>query len=210
MHRESAAGAAERKTRDEDRLLILGMLRGDDSSMATIDGWIRRAAMPFRRRLEHQWDDLLQDLRLEVFRLLKEERFRGDSSLRSYLWQVVGHSCLDRIRSARRWRWTDLEEAVTVDAELPPSTSRPPTWNATRDLLMRVLERMPQACRRLWEMIYAGWSYPEMSRRVGVSEGALRVRVLRCRRRAGEVRGELLGKIGGNEKPGSDAKESKG
>jgi DNA-directed RNA polymerase specialized sigma24 family protein len=42
-------------------------------------------------------------------------------------------------------------------------------------------------------MVLAGLSYREMSDRTGVAEGTLRVRVLRCRKRAIELRAELLG-----------------
>ncbi len=178
--------------RSEDAKIIAGFLRDEAAAVKIVDDWIRRAALSFRRRLANEWDDLLQDLRLEVFRLLKESRFRGDSSLKSYLWQVVGHSCLDRIRAARRWRWSDLEEAVEAGVELTPGADRLPFWNPTRDLLMRVLERMPQGCRRLWKMIVLGLSYREMSVQVGASEGTLRVRVLRCRQQASRVRTELL------------------
>ncbi len=187
--------------RSQDAEIIAGFLRDEAAAVAIVDDWIHRAARSFRRRLAHDWDDLLQDLRLEAFRLLKDGRFRGDSSLKSYLWQVVGHSCLDRIRAARRWRWTDLEAAI--DAGPVPSTEAAyqPPWSSTRDLLMRVLERMPQACRRLWQMIVHGHSYKEMSARLGASEGALRVRVLRCRQQASRVRAELLG----NEAPPPNA-----
>lgn len=191
--------------RDQDSELIAGLVRGDSAAVTTVDGWVRRAALPFRRRLSSQWDDLLQDLHLEVFRLLKEGRFRGQSSLKSYLWQVVGHSCVDRIRSAQRWRWTDLEETVTADLEHTAASQRLPSWNPVRDLLMRVLERIPQGCRRLLTMIVAGLSYKEMSDRVGSSEGALRVRVLRCRQQAHRIRAELLAQRGCNETPSPDA-----
>ncbi len=187
----------------EDAEIVAGFLRDEAPAVATVDDWICRAARSFRRRLAHEWDDLLQDLRLEVFQLLKDHRFRGDSSLKSYLWQVVGHSCLDRIRAARRWRWSDLEEAATAGVEPTASADHLAAWSPARDLLMRVLERMPQGCRQLWEMIVIGLSYREMSARAGASEGALRVRVLRCRQRATRVRAELL--AGCNESPPPDA-----
>jgi DNA-directed RNA polymerase specialized sigma24 family protein len=40
-------------------------------------------------------------------------------------------------------------------------------------------------------MVLAGLTYREMSSRTEVAEGALRVRVLRCRKRALELREEL-------------------
>lgn len=45
-------------------------------------------------------------------------------------------------------------------------------------------------------MILDGLSYQEMSLRLGSSEGALRVKALRCRKRAVAVRDQLLSKTG--------------
>jgi len=41
-------------------------------------------------------------------------------------------------------------------------------------------------------MILAGLSYKEMSQRLNVAEGTLRVRVLRCREKATNLRRDLL------------------
>lgn len=198
------------KARD-DAGIIAGLLDGRGEAVATVDTWILRAARPYQRRLQHQWDDVLQDLRLEVLRLLRGGRFEGRSSLKTYLWRVVGHSCLDRIRALQRWRWVDFEDAEahssgnseggtsdggtsgagTFEVGLGGRLDHLPAWSPRRDLLLRVLERMPAACRRLWRMIAAGLSYREMSVKVGSAEGALRVRVLRCRQQATQVRQEL-------------------
>ena len=56
-----------------------------------------------------------------------------------------------------------------------------------------MLDRTPRDCRELWRMILAGLSYREMSQRMSVAEGTLRVRVLRCREKASAVRNGLLG-----------------
>jgi RNA polymerase sigma factor (sigma-70 family) len=179
---------------DEPRLAER-YLQGDREAHATIEEWIGRAASPFRRRLAGRWDDVLQDVRLEITRLLRDGAFRGESSLKTYLWRVVAHTCLDRLRSPSRWQWTEIDalqdweaEALLAEREPPPAMLAVPT----KDLLLRVLDGVPEDCRRLWAMVLAGLSYREMSRRVGVAEGALRVRVLRCRKRAQERRTELL------------------
>jgi DNA-directed RNA polymerase specialized sigma24 family protein len=68
----------------------------------------------------------------------------------------------------------------------------PPSNREDRDLLMRVLERVSPDCRGMWRLILAGLSYREMSGRLNVAEGTLRVRVLRCREKASALREELL------------------
>ena len=99
----------------DDRDMVTRFLRGDADAVATLDSWISRAAWPYQRRLANRWDDVLQDVRLEVTRLLGEGKFRGESSLRTYLWRVVSHTCLDQIRSQGKWQFTDLETADQED-----------------------------------------------------------------------------------------------
>ena len=176
----------------DDRDLIAAYLRGDPEAVATMEVWILRAARSYRRRLDHCWEDVLQDLQLEVFRLLESGRFRGEAALSTYLWRVVSHTCLDRIRSQGRRRETGLEEDGLGDLSTLLSSQRR-QWGESLDLVQRVLAEVPVECRRLWSMVLAGHSYREMSSALDVAEGTLRVRVLRCRKKAMEIRSRLLG-----------------
>lgn len=178
-----------------DQEMVSRYLRGESEAVGTVDGWISRAAWPYQRRLADHWDDVLQDVRLEVTRLLGQGKFRGESSLRTYLWRVVSHTCLDQLRAQSKWKWTDLE--VLEQMEDPVRSAKgSPGRQEEKDLLLRVLDRVPQECREMWRMIVAGLSYREMSLRMGVAEGTLRVRVLRCREKAVSARDELLGGSG--------------
>lgn len=176
--------------RESDAVLIDGFLNGSREAVDTVSGWIRAAASPFRRRLGDRWEDLVQDILLEVTRLLGEDRFRGASSLKTYLWRVASHTGLDRMRAEGRVTFQELEPDDGPSA-LPAQRAHG-SGVRQRDLLLRVLREIPGECRRLWQMVVEGWSYREMSVETGVTEGALRVRVLRCRRKAAEVRERLL------------------
>jgi len=181
----------------DDRDMVARFLRGEKDAVGTVDGWISRAAWPYQRRLADHWDDVLQDVRLEVTRLLMEGKFRGESSLRTYLWRVVSHTCLDQLRARSKWKWAELDALEQEDG--PAGVVQAPTTNREdRDLLFRVLERVPQECRQMWRMIVSGLSYKEMSLRMKVAEGTLRVRVLRCREKATAMRREILGGKPGN------------
>jgi RNA polymerase sigma-70 factor, ECF subfamily len=178
----------------EDAEVVRGFLGGERSSISTIDGWITRAAWPYQRRLAHRWDDVLQEIRLEITRLLGQGKFRGDSSLKTYLWRVVSHTCLDQVRAQNKHKWEDLDELDGADQPHSPEPSQAET-RVDRDLLLRVLDRVPYDCRNLWRMLAAGMSYKEMGDRLAVAEGTLRVRVLRCREKATSARAELLGGV---------------
>lgn len=177
----------------KDLDLVARYLGGDREAFGMVDGWISRAAWPYQRRLASRWDDVLQDVRLEITRLLGEGKFRGESSLRTYLWRVVSHTCLDEIRAESRWDLTDLEVLELGAEPARPGPTPLSRRQEDRDLLRRVLDRVPPDCRDLWKMIVEGLSYREMSRRTDVAEGTLRVRVLRCRERAQSIRREISG-----------------
>jgi RNA polymerase sigma-70 factor, ECF subfamily len=183
----------------EDAEVVARFLRGESRAVGAVDAWIARAAYPYQRRLASRWDDVLQEIRLEVTRLLQQGKFRGESSFKTYLWRVVSHTCLDQIRAESRVQWADLEPDPETDADGAGSLGGvmaapgPVMRSEVKDLLLRVLERVPRDCRELWRMIHAGLSYREMSERLGVAEGTLRVRVLRCREKAVAARAELLG-----------------
>lgn len=157
--------------------------------MAEVDIWLARAAGPFRRRLGADWEDALQEVRIEVLRLVRQGSFRGESSLKTYLWQVTAHTCIDTLRRQQRRPMTDPLE---VDGPILSSDPSPLDRVLAREnsqALLTVLEAMSQECRELWDLILAGLSYRKIGTRLGVTEGALRVRALRCRRRAAEVAG---------------------
>ena len=176
----------------QDSGLIRRFLRGDCEAITEIDGWIEHAIWPFRQRLADDWEDLFQDVRLEVTRLLRENVFRGESSLKTYVWRVANHISVDRVRSVTKWKWADIE-TMEEDLELGGLLSRSHgSRYEDRDLMTRVLRELSEECRELGSLIAAGFSYSEMSRRLHIAEGTLRVRVLRCRKKAAAIRNRLL------------------
>jgi RNA polymerase sigma factor (sigma-70 family) len=181
--------AASTFATSEDADTVAGFLRGDALAVARVDQWIAGAALPFRRRLAADWPDLLQEARVEILRLFRQSAWRGESRLKTYVWRVVGHTCLDAMRRLGRRPLHEPEdpEAPLASAE-PSPLDRVLQQDATRRLLW-ALEAVPADCRELWGNILRGQSYREISGAMGVSEAALRVRAHRCRKRAIEALG---------------------
>ena len=174
---------AEWPARDE-RGLIAAFLAGEPGANAEIESWLTRAAASFRRRLGPDWEDALQEVRLESFRLLKAGAYRHEARLKTYLWRVVSHTCIDALR--RRARQPLLvPDGEGLDGPSPnPSPLDEVARRESAERLLRVLAATSRECRELWGLILQGLSYREIARRVGASEGALRVRALRCRKSA--------------------------
>jgi len=166
----------------EDRRTIAGFLAGDRHAVALVNGWIACAAGPFRRRLGADWDDLLQEVRLEILRLLQQGGYRGEARLKTYLWRAVCNTCLDAIRRQRR---QPPMEAAGPDDPLPsvdPSPLQRVLEREGHDRVLEVLQQMSEECRSLWVLILEGLSYGQIGRQLGVAEGTLRVRAYRCRK----------------------------
>ena len=198
IDRESAAGEDARRggllISDDEGARIARFLDGDAATVAEVRDWLKRAATAYRRRLQAEWDDLIQDLYLELRRNLVAGRFRGESSLQTYIWRLVGHTCLDHIRSLRRRPEMAMEIPEVENPE--PSPLRSALAVESRGTLLEVLARTPAECRRLWGMILEGLSYDQMAEQLGVRAGTLRVKVLRCRQRAVAARRQIESEIG--------------
>ncbi len=167
-----------------DRELVADFLGSEPAAVETISLWVQQAGGRYRGRLPAEWDDLCQDLLLEVTAALRGGRFRGDCGLRTYVWRIVHYRCLNRIRDLSRRPESDLGEGAQYVADPARPVLDRLVDRESADLLRRFLKTVSADCRRLWLLLLAGRSYRQMSREIGISEGALRVRVLRCRRKA--------------------------
>lgn len=177
-----------------DQNLIAGFLKGESEAVRTIDEWIMKAAFSYKIRLAHVWEDVLQTVRLEITRLLQNGTFRGESSLKTYLWRVVNSTCLTFIRKQIKAETVEIETVFEKEDETAISPIDSVLQKESESIAMRVWAEMPSDCRELWKMILKGLSYDEMSREKQINSGTLRVRVLRCREKAVVERNKILKK----------------
>ena len=172
-----------------DKELVAAFLREDHGAIALLDSWINQAAKPYRLRLAAQWDDLLQDVRLKLFQQFRQDAFRGETGLKSYVWRVVNHTSIDLLRKRTTWKFTTLEEMHDETSESALDQVKRSERNRS---LLRLLAKVSQECRQLWQMILDGYHYRQMSARLRMTEGALRVKVHRCRKKAASLRDHLM------------------
>ena len=163
----------------------------EPTALATVRRWVALASYPYRARLAVPWDDLQQELFVEIHEELMGGRFRGESQLKTYVWRCVNNSCIDLLRKQSRTPLAlePLEEETIPGREASPLDDVQAAER--RRNLGRLIERMPKHCLELWRRILDGQSYRDMARDLGVREGTLRVRVLRCRKAATEARDDL-------------------
>lgn len=169
----------------EDRALAEALERGETEAVTRVRRWVRGAAGPFRSRVGDDLEDLEQEVLLSLTRALREGSFEGRSTLFTYVRKAVVYRCLNRVRDRRQRELVALEGARL---EAPgPSPHREAAGREELERALDVLSRMSEECRELWRFLHQGLTYSEMSDRLGVAAGTLRVRMLRCRRRALEL-----------------------
>lgn len=176
--------AAESSGTGDDLRLVESFLAGERAAIEEISRWILLAGGRHRGRLSWEWDDVVQDLLLEVTAVLRDGGFRGESTLRTFIWRIVHYRCLNRIRDAGRRPENEPEDNARQVADPQSLVLDRMLRRESENRLLRFMDSISEDCHRLWRLILAGRSYREMSHELGVSEGALRVRVLRCRQKA--------------------------
>jgi len=130
---------------------------------------------------------LRQDVLTELTSLFRQGSFRGDSALISYIWRITNHACIRQMRNLRRWA-PDLDGMLDRRQDGGQTPADILLGQDRIDSIRRVAAQLPAECRELWRRVLAGESYEKMSADLGLAEGTLRVRVLRCRRKAQSLR----------------------
>lgn len=131
---------------------------------------------------EHEADDVAQEVFERVFQNLT--RFRGDSSLATWLRRIVVNRCLNRL--GQRGRLVPLDQ---VEGELRAADDRPGERERAADLSLG-LARLEPAERALVVMAsQEGSSYEELGRAFKANRDEIRGRLYRARRKLKELLG---------------------
>ncbi|MGH2654195.1 MAG: RNA polymerase sigma factor [Actinomycetota bacterium] len=127
----------------------------------------------------HEAEDVAQDAYLRAYRALRG--FRGDARFETWLYRIVSNVAMTHLR--RRGRFGDL---LAEGQELPGQAlhSEPDEDSLGDTEVKRALSALPDGQRVavVLKDVY-GFSCQEIADQLGVSEGAVKVRLHRARRR---------------------------
>ena len=168
--------------------LLRRLARRDHSAAGELEALVERAATAYRADLGLDFEDTARSATLEILRDLERRNWQGIDDLRAWVWRATGRTCLDVLRRNRVIRWESYESRLESHADR--RVEHQPD-HASREVALKVLAQASDECRELWSRILRGDSYEEMSADLGLSVGALRVRVLRCRRWAQSKRDRI-------------------
>lgn len=177
------SGGLTRSTTDE--ALIRGFLAGDAACARQVTVWIGEVLRHPRLRLGNDVEDVAQQVRRKLLVSFREERFTGASSLRTYIWRVAQHAAIDHLRMGRTKPAAVPLDEIAEPADPAASPEGGLLQDERRALFARVLARLADECRNLFHLIvFEELSYAEIAARLRVTEGAIKVRALRCREKA--------------------------
>jgi len=174
-----------------ERELIAGFLGGDETVIGLVRSWVRSQVRSQLAGSPDRAEDLEQQVLLDLLEALDDGRFRGDSRFETYVRTFSRFKCIDLLRMRGRRSFVALEDVELATCEPSPLERIGRRQDAA--LARRIVEALPAGCRELWALLCAGRSYGEMSRLLCIPEGALRVRVHRCRQKALALRERLCG-----------------
>lgn len=128
--------------------------------------------------------DVVQETFLRAWRGLA--RFRGDSSISTWLHRITVNTALTARRRAARNRGPSLDSVDEVVAEATPYVD-PERRGEVLDLRVRLeeaLDKLPPGHKAVVILKdVEGWSHVEIAERLGITESAAKVRLHRAHRR---------------------------
>lgn len=164
-----------------NRELLDRLRRGDPQAFEELVEETHRRVFTLAYRLvgdRHEAEDVAQDAYLKVYRSIRG--FRGDASFDTWLYRIVSNTAITHLR--RRGRFGDLAKEADEIVQLPePGAAVDPV---DRDEVHRALAALPVAQRSVLMLkdVY-GFSCAEIGEQMGLSEGAVKVRLHRARKR---------------------------
>jgi RNA polymerase sigma-70 factor, ECF subfamily len=164
-----------------NRELLDRLRRGDPQAFEELVEETHRRVFTLAYRLvgdRHEAEDVAQDAYLKVYRSIRG--FRGDASFDTWLYRIVSNTAITHLR--RRGRFGDLAKEADEIVQLPESGAA--VDPVDRDEVHRALAALPVAQRSVLMLkdVY-GFSCAEIGEQMGLSEGAVKVRLHRARKR---------------------------
>ena len=122
-------------------------------------------------------EDLLQEVFLRVHKV--RHTYLTDRPVKPWIYAIARHVCIDALRKKGRRREVGCEEAANDSAAARPYGDRGPAYGM--DEIERALENLPTAQREAMMLTkISGLSIREASAVLGISEGAVKVKVHRA------------------------------
>jgi RNA polymerase sigma-70 factor (ECF subfamily) len=168
-----------------DATLVEAAKRGDPGSFEALIERTHKAVYGLVFRLVGNYDDaadVMQETYLRIWRSLRS--YRGDAAFETWAYRIAANTAMTHLK--KRGREAEPVDPATLAPleRAEPSPEEPPD----ADRLEEALARLPAAMRTVLVMkdVY-GFSLEEIAKQVGATEGAVKVRLFRARRKIADM-----------------------
>ena len=168
-----------------DREIIEGFLKGDPRIYEIVREWICIVLRSARYGSSLSEEDIAADTIAKLLTNLRENNFRFDSALKTYVQRITRYTLIDALRSSRFTKTNQalVEETVDPSDQLAEFEDR-----EEQELFALIMEKMDRKCTNLWRMIFhEELPYRKIAEKLNITEGAVKTRVLRCKEKAMEL-----------------------
>ena len=148
--------------------------RAIESTLARFAGVVRVVAARYRLSPADR-DDLVQEVRVRLWRALERERIEALPA--SYLYRTATSAALDLIRRRRTTREDSLDDMDPSELRLAVTTANPEQRAQLSDLALRIeraIELIPESRRPVVRMYLAGYGSAEIGELMGWTEAKAR------------------------------------
>jgi RNA polymerase sigma-70 factor (ECF subfamily) len=129
----------------------------------------------------HEAEDVAQDAYLRVHRSLRG--FRGDARFETWLYRIVANAAMNHLRKRRRFGEPAAEPELLARSEPQAGPGDAPSHDEVHDAL--AILPIGQRAVVVLKDVY-GFTCEEIGEQMGVSTGAVKLRLHRARRRLKE------------------------
>jgi RNA polymerase sigma factor (sigma-70 family) len=180
-----------KSTPKDDAQLAQLYVCGDKATYKQVERWISQVTNLSVWHFVEAVEDVNSIVHLKLFSSLKSQRFRGESTFRTYVQRMTRYTCIDQVRSQRVARQVDLQELPK-----PSGSERPDVAHEAeeeRQIFIKIFRTIGPECQKLWRMIFAdSLNYREIGERLHLPEGTVKRKVHECKQMAIELKERLI------------------
>ena len=163
---------------------------GEKATYKQVDRWINQVTNLSVWHFIDEVEDINSVVHLKLFSSLKGQRFRGDSTFRTYVQRITRYTCIDQVRSQRVSREIEPDDIPT-----PAESERPDLLHEEKEerrIFIKIFRAIGPECQRIWRMIFSdSMNYKEIGVKLGMPEGTVKRKVHECKQLAIELKEKL-------------------
>ncbi len=171
---------------NQDQLIINKVLQGNTNAFAELVNTYKDLVFTLALKMvknREEAEEVSQDTFIKAFKNLS--KFKGDSKFSTWLYKITYHNCLDRFKkNEKEYNTRSIETMVSFNVSSSDDILKSMEKEDRAKMLKECLEELPEEERTvLWFFYYKELSLKEIIEVTQFSEGNIKVKLHRARKR---------------------------